>query len=47
MHVQESCFKCDLKGIHYSVYFFMNYLLNRTLNQGFSIPHNGDISLIF
>ena len=47
LHFQEFCFKRDLEVIHYSVYIFIHYPLNRIFNQKFIIPHNGDISLIF
>ena len=40
-------FKRYLEVIHYSVYFVMNYPLNRTFSQRLKMPRNKDISLIF
>ena len=46
-HFEESCFKHDLEVIYYYLHFIIDYPLNRTFSQRFSIPHNEESSLIF
>ena len=46
LHFEESCLEPDLEVIHCSVYFIMDYPLNRTFSQGTNILQNEDISLI-